>query len=292
MNRILFTFFLFLSSLCSFAQSLEDVSFEMNPTDLEAKIRPVMDNNGEPCALIRVVAPPHLKDLIFESSYIVKTEYRNFEYFVWMAEGAKKVTMKHQDFSPINKKFDLPLSKNITYVWTISAPEPEAPKYEVTIVTNAKNAEILVDSLSYGMTSIIQLEEGTHDVKVSADDYITENRQIHVTPTSTKFDIILTPVEKKYFSLNVKTNSKKSQLYVDGMLMGKCGTPVKIAEGKHTISVQTSTYKTIEQELYVTKDEVLEYELVKTGAAKVMNGIGVGALVGLGVVSTVLKEAK
>lgn len=266
-----------LTFLC-YGQSLTDVSFELNPTDLEAKIRPVLDGNGEPCALIKVVVPPHLENLVFESSYIVKTEYREFEYFVWVADGTKKLTLKHKEYSSINKKFDSPLNKNLTYVWNISVPEPKAQTFDVTISINAKNAEIIIDSISYGNASTVKLEEGPHNIIIDADNYVSENRQILVTETSTRFDFILDPVEKEYYSLLVKTNSDKSKLYIDGVSMGKCGVPVKVAKGNHSIKIKTSSYKTIEQDFYLGQDEELCFELDKTGMAKFMKGIGnVGA---------------
>lgn len=265
-------------TILGYGQSLTDVSFELSPTDLEAKIRPVLDGNGEPCALIKVVVPPHLENLVFESNYIVKTEYREFEYFVWVADGTKKLTLKHKDYSSINKKFDSPLKKILTYVWNISVPEPEAQKYEVAFSTNVKNAEIIVDGISYGNASTINLEEGSHTINVSADNYVPVNRQIQVTETSTQYDFILDPVEKEYYSLTVKTNSNKSKLYVDGVSMGKCGVPVKVSKGNHTIKIKTSSFKPIEQDFYIGQDEELCFELDKTGMAKFVKGMGnVGA---------------
>lgn len=276
--RLIISILLAHLAILSYGQSLTDVSFELNPTDLEAKIRPVLDGNGEPCALIKVVVPPHLENLVFESSYIVKTEYREFEYFVWVADGAKKLTLKHKDYSPINKKFDSPLNKNLTYVWNISVPEPKAQIFDVAISINAKNAEIIIDGISYGNASTVKLEEGPHDIIIDADNYVSENRQIQVTETSTQFDFILDPVEKEYYSLLVMTNSDKSKLYIDGVSMGKCGVPVKVAKGNHSIKIKTSSYKTIEQDFYLGQDEELRFELDKTGMAKFMNGIGtVGA---------------
>lgn len=272
--RLIISILLAHLAIFSFGQSLTDVSFELNPTDLEAKIRPVLDGNGEPCALIKVVVPPHLENLVFESSYIVKTEYREFEYFVWVADGTKKLTLKHKDYSSINKKFDSPLNKNLTYVWNISIPEPETQKYEVTISTNAKNSEVIVDGISYGNALKIKLEEGPHNIIVEADNYVSENRQIQVTETSTQFDFILEPEEKEYYSLTVKTNSNKSKLYIDGVSMGKCGVPVKVSKGNHTIKIKTSSFKPIEHEFYIGQDEELCYELDKTGMSKFVKGMG------------------
>lgn len=153
MIRLIFSFLIFICGFCASAQNLTDVSFELKIEDLTAKRNPVLDRNGNACALLKVIAP-RLDSLEFEGNYVVKVENKELYYNVWLANGAKRITLWHKDYLPLAKAFETPLEANCTYHWKISAPK-EYKRYELI----AKPIEELPNDLSAIVSKRLDLND-------------------------------------------------------------------------------------------------------------------------------------
>lgn len=120
-------FLLLLLTLCAFAQlsaqKLTVVEFEPRDRDLKAKQKPRFDNNGDPCALVRVqIAAPNCK---FTDSYIVGDVEQGFgEYLVYMAKGARRLRISHPEFlfTPLDYEFPTALNSYRTYALILEVP--------------------------------------------------------------------------------------------------------------------------------------------------------------------------
>jgi len=96
MYRYIIIFLLTFIVVCGFAQDIEVKKFETLEIDHTAATNYRNDNNGNPCALLIVNS---LKEgLEFEGWIIGDVERRKESYYVYVANGAKHIKIKHADF--------------------------------------------------------------------------------------------------------------------------------------------------------------------------------------------------
>lgn len=108
--------------LSSYSQKLEVVDFHEDVGRLDAVREPVKDLNGTLCGLIRL-GLVH-SSVEFEGD-IMKSEFRNCEWYIWMAEGAKYIVIKATGYPTLPYDFDEPIKSKTTYIMTVIKPTSE-----------------------------------------------------------------------------------------------------------------------------------------------------------------------
>lgn len=105
-----------------FSQNLIVKSFEKNESDLSARVTERLDNNDTPCALIKVQSV--LSNLIFEGNIIGDVENKTSEYWVYLTEGTKRLTIRHKDNYPLTILFsdygEKSLERSSTYTLVLT----------------------------------------------------------------------------------------------------------------------------------------------------------------------------
>ena len=130
MKKIFFAAVLLCFSLCSlYAQELTMSDFHVDSSDLSAQVHQVADLNGDPCALIKVGLT--VPDAKFEGD-IVKSEYKDGEYWVYLIGGSSWLTVKTSDFTPLRCDFESVKSKS-TYIMTVTKPGENFLKPRITV---------------------------------------------------------------------------------------------------------------------------------------------------------------
>lgn len=112
------------------AQELKVTSFELDIQDLEAKLNPVIDENGEPAALIRVMTPE--KDMYFTGPVTGIPEFDGSEWTVYTKRGAGSLTLKVKGIPALNYRFKEVIEPSYVYVMQVDAVRPE--RYEILLV--------------------------------------------------------------------------------------------------------------------------------------------------------------
>ena len=98
-NRILLLLTLFLCLLVAHAQELSVKDFEVRTNDLSARTQSRQDNNGNDCALVKVqLAASGAK---FEGNVVGDVKYDTSEYWVYMPQGSKRMTVKLEGYLPL-----------------------------------------------------------------------------------------------------------------------------------------------------------------------------------------------
>lgn len=148
MNYRLYTFlaiFLFVANNICFAQSLEVASFVLAPTQYGGDF--VKDINNRPCALIKVQIVN--KNVSFEGDIRKCEEKGQNEWWVWIWEGAKYLSIKSESFLPLKVTFaehDIKLAGHQTYilrlVQSMRDPGLEGPTPSTT-ASNLNNSGVL-----------------------------------------------------------------------------------------------------------------------------------------------------
>jgi len=169
-----------LLAFCMKAQELKVLSFKADETDISAVKFKELDANQEPCALIKIGLA--LPDVIFEGD-IVKSEYKDGEYWVYLIDGANWMTVKTKKYLPLRYEFES-VRKLTTYIMQIEKPQIayDGPTGVVTIKSNVKQADIYIDGekLSSVTPFTYKGPEGKHLVEIKAPGYNNEKMTVEV----------------------------------------------------------------------------------------------------------------
>lgn len=125
MKKLIFSLLITLFSVfLASSQSLDVIDFKADASDLSAVVHQVADLNGDPCALVKVGLT--VPNATFEGD-IIKSEYKDGEYWVYMVDGANWLTVKTSEYTPlrIDDNFG-PLKGNTTYILTLAAPSGDS----------------------------------------------------------------------------------------------------------------------------------------------------------------------
>lgn len=161
----------------------------------------IIDGDTIPFALVRVglVEP----NATFNSRWVLKQEFKDNEYWVYLMEGVKSVTIKTKRFTPLHYMFPEPLKARNTYVMSIKRPDGEKYKGNLRITSNVPHADIYVDGskVSDGTPFTYSGEPGIHQVELRADGYDPQSRQIDI-PMGQTSDVIINLFEAGALSVD------------------------------------------------------------------------------------------
>ena len=220
---------------------------EMTPTDLSASKYPRLDNNGEPCALVRVEVLAD--DVEFFGNVIQPVEHKTGDYWVYMLGGSKMLQIKSRSFLPVMINFadygiDALLPK-MTYVITLSLPAAATQQQSASsgmnylvMTVNPANAKVSVDGkdreVRDGNVKAV-LRHGTYAYHVEAPGYLPEDGYVTIGSERAECTVIL---RSNKGTLAVSTITPATEIYVNGERMGVgswCGELVPdtyIVEGR------------------------------------------------------------
>lgn len=123
--RIIICAILLQMSLFSTGQSFSIVSLESLPMDLTASTQFRADLNGKRCGLVKVQCV--LDGIKFTDNIIGSVEHKEGEYWVYLTEGSRHLSVKHPKLLPIEVEFTSSLYDGIksasTYRLVLSIPE-------------------------------------------------------------------------------------------------------------------------------------------------------------------------
>lgn len=164
----------------AYSQELKVKDFHQEITDISAVKFKVKDLNGNPCALIKVGLV--LQDITFEGD-VVKSEYKEGEWWVYLCEGSNYLTIKSGKYLPLRYEFE-ELTGNVTYIMTVEVPQGSTnePTGEVEISCNVKDVDIYIDGTKMSSRAPYKYKggEGEHSVEIKAPGYNSEKAAFSV----------------------------------------------------------------------------------------------------------------
>lgn len=135
---LLILFLLSIISICN-AQEIRIKEMSIAEQDLSARTNPKKDNNGIDCALLKVRIAREAK---FEGLVQDAHEHTTSEYWVYMADGAKKIIVRVENYLPLEVEFSQfgikSLEKLKTYILTLDL-RTENLLANTSKVTNLRN---------------------------------------------------------------------------------------------------------------------------------------------------------
>lgn len=261
LRNIILVLITMLSSI-SYAQELKVKSFEETSEALASIHRRENENTGDPCALLRVFMANN--DATFENDYIYgAVENRGNEYWIYMAEGAKKLKVKIDGYQPLTVSFSdygvKKLTKLRTYDLYVDIPSLSRSNVlqNVTFKVNPSEVKLRIDNKEYdvenGLMSM-DLGSGQHTYSVSAEYYISEEGNFDLNgKDKTKF--INIDLKHVQVPLSVNTDPEGAEIYLDNVKLGNTPYTGNINAGPHSYSILKKNFKPINEGFLAREDK-------------------------------------
>lgn len=271
MKRLHYAIILWFIVASACAQNLVIKGFEYKQSDLSARTSMRSDLNGNKCALVKVRLV--VSGAKFSGLIVGDVEERTSEYWVYMPDKAKKLTVTAPGFLPIEIVFAdygvTSLSSLNTYMLTLELPKihsTSSQMQKVKFKVIPKDAKLMVDNLDFelvdGQTEI-PLGMGTHTYQVSSPYHKTEIKTLSIDG-STEYKLIEISLKQAYSYLSVSTNPEGADVFLRGKKIGT--TPLvryPIMSGVHQLEIVRSGYQseTISIEAKDSEEKKIEKDL-------------------------------
>ncbi len=282
MKNIFSLIVLMLCASIIFAQSDDGISvasFKKLDNDLTARTQKKIDQNGEPCALIKVAVQSD--GFIFEGDGlgIVTTvpKIEEGEYWVYVPRGAKYLTVKHKTLGVLRQyAYPVKIEKQCTYEMRLSHKKIEPEGNYLIISVEPKGASIYIDDEK--LDSEIKspfLQTGRHTYRVECENYVTKTGIVTINK-SERFNLDVTLEHAKgYLIVNYKPDG--TDIYVDNKKIGKTPLRFRIESGEHSLMLKNDLYIDENKTIKITQDGEIqvdgELKRIPSGFIKVRTNV-------------------
>lgn len=180
-NAIVLLTLLLVSSITWQAQQISVKSFRPLPNDMDARQNyPLKDQNGDLCAIVKVVTPERGFYFDIGSLGITKTEQRTGEIWVYIPYGARRISIFHDKLGVVRDYFfNETIEQGVCYelvlvsgraVNTIIPNEIEAQWLIIT--SYPSGADVFIDDQPAGVTLYqSELPVGKHSYRLLKELY-------------------------------------------------------------------------------------------------------------------------
>ena len=234
------------------AQELQMSYFGQQTGNFSAQKNPRYDLNDEPCALLKV-SVARVNDFKFNNYYMVgEVLYLPGEAWIYMAQGATKITVSSDRFGSQTFQFEEPLVKGVTYEMKLKLELPEDQQRKTLVMADvAYNPS----QMSYGAMVGVVAKHGAY-LHVKSDlNFIT-------TTLSCDDSGLLSSGKYPYYKPELVHKSKHS---VTGGYMYRIIRPLYAYAGAG-YGNRLMAWETVDGELVRNKDHSTEGVAVEIGA--------------------------
>ena len=260
-RKVLLLALLLLVSLQLAAQSLAVKSFRALPNDLTANSygTTVTDQNGEVCALIKVVTTQTGFTFDIGSLGVTDVKQTPGEVWVYVPRGAKRITIKHPKLGVLRDYyFNTRIDGGQTYELVLASGTMETVVREdiggqhVVITVEPRNAVVRIDGEdreNIGGTVSCFLPYGSHQYTVSAPMYDNTAALFEVGEERVDLNVKLTYA---YDPVTVNV-PEGSTLYIDNERKGTGLWEGRLPGGLHVLEARREGHRPYSQSITVEK---------------------------------------
>lgn len=255
------------------AQELTVRSFDEDVKDLSAATQLRKDLNDVPCALVKVQLTA--KGAEFQGNVMGDVQSKTSEYWVYMAQGSKRLTISAPGYLPLEVTFAdygvKSLQQKITYKLVINIPQTGTQKVQRTtqfvqfrVSPGGVNASVRVDGESvvhyvdqegqYGPA----LSFGRHKYVVSAPGYYEYKGEVYVNdPQNTQIENIQLVAAFGYLRLVAPREYNGAMILVNGEEKGALPLrqDIRLAKGTYQLMVSKANYAPFVQTVQIGDQE-------------------------------------
>lgn len=215
--------------------------FELLPTDLTANTFGTIkqDQNGEKAALVKIVTP--LRGFTFEggSLGIVATEEHTGEIWLYVPRGAKKLTIKHDQYGVALRDYSYPVAieGGSTYEMLIDLG---IGRY-VNLTSQIAGSTIYIDDENCGLSPVNNryLTNGSHVIRAVKDRYEGEET-IFVSSEDQQGRVVSISQRdmSDHFGDVTMTVDNNADIYFKGNKVGTGQWRTQLREGVYTVETR------------------------------------------------------
>jgi uncharacterized protein (TIGR02145 family) len=252
-KHLLLTSLFLLIYLAGSAQNISVKSFKVLPNDQTARVHePVKDQNGEKCALIKVVTTQ--TGFAWEGGTLGITEVRKKtgEYWIYVPYGSKKITIKHNQLGVLRDYvYPEAIKKATVYEMVLTTAnvktvveERKIPSQWLIIKSEPEGASVFIDGKLAGNTPFQRkYKEGEYNYRLEKAKYHNKAGKVNLKGEKKRLNITLNP---RFGNIKVTSAPENGMtIYLDDENTGK-KTPAtlsEIASGEHTVKLQSQWYQ-------------------------------------------------
>jgi uncharacterized protein (TIGR02145 family) len=260
------------------SQNIDVKSFKVLQNDQTARAyNPVIDQNGEKCALIKVVTTE--KGFVWEGGALGITEVKKKtgEYWVYVPHGSKKITIKHDKLGVLrNYVYPVAIKEATVYEMELTTGEVKTVVEEekiaaqwLAIQTKPEEASVFIDGKLAGTTPFQRkYEEGEYTYRIEKSRFHNKAGKVTLEDEKESLKINLKP---KFGNIKVTSVPEDGmEIYLDDNNTGK-NTPAtleEISSGEHTIKLQSRWYQPQTKKVTVKDEQTtnVDFELERAFA--------------------------
>ena len=257
---------------------IQVTSFQRMETDITARITaPRKDQNGEICALIRIVTTE--KNFMFEPDAlgIVARENKPGEIWLYVPRGARRISIMHETLGIVRNYFypDI-IEKAVTYEMVLNtgewnnSPAAENNMQLLVLRPEPSSANIFIDDEQMPLENgffTATMKKGEHTYRVEAPMYHSEAVVLTLTDEQKIMNVTLKP---KFGYIEIfSLPEQDAKVHVDTLLVGN--TPYRsdrMMEGGYKIRVEKDLYFPIDTLVTVLPGETTSMTLKMVSTIK------------------------
>ena len=240
MKRFFLTLIISGISIC-YSQNISVESFRLLEKDLDARVNfPKRDQNGEVCAIIKVVTSEMDFDWDSDALGIVSAERKTGEYWLYVPRGARFLTIKHDLLGILRDyQYPIPIQSATVYEMKLITAEIEKIVKKTEIVTQwlaidsePRGANVFIDEKLVGTTPHTgQFPEGDYTYRIELPRYHPEAGKItlkgkretltfKMRPRFGNISVTSSPENGMMIYLNDENTSKTTPATLEGVSSG------------------------------------------------------------------------
>lgn len=270
MKNLIVTIFLILI-IANLSAEIAVKSFRKLENDMTARIdAPKKDQNGDVCAIIKVVTTQ--TGFIWEPDGlgIVSAENKGGEYWLYVPYGAKRLTIKHSQLGVLRDYiYNMPIEKACVYEMlittgkVITTVEEEISSQWLLIKAEPAKSMIYINEV-FVKTGEYQtkLKPGKYTYRVEAPMYHAENGMIEITDTKRELMVNLKPA---FGTAKILTTPEDgATVLIDGKELTKT-TPCMsepLLSGEHTIQIVKEMYQPLLEKITILEGQTLPFNFI------------------------------
>jgi hypothetical protein len=256
--------------LTASAQQINVKSFRALPNDMDARQNyPIKDQNGDVCAIIKIVTLE--KGFFFDigSLGITKTDQKAGEIWLWIPHSAKRINISHTEFLPLRDfVFTETIQEGMCYELALNCERTEqnqilGEKEEVTMLiqTVPPGANVFIDEVLLGKTPILtpKIPVGQHVFKLSKEKYATVSKTIILSKTESN---VINETLDSTFSLTINCDPTNAIVMIDSIRIGSTPITFQLGYGNTLLQLSKPGYISFQKDMMIQqKHEELNIKL-------------------------------
>lgn len=256
------------------AQQISVKSFRALPNDMDARQNyPMKDQNGDLCAIIKVVTTEKGFTFDIGTLGITKTEQKTSELWVYIPHGAKRISVFHENLGQLRDYlFPEAINEGICYEMALTTDNvklivvPAIIESQWFLITSdPSGADVYINNQISGKTPY-QMEHqiGKYTWRIAKELYLPEAGAVELLSGDGNKQELKITLKPNFGTLQVNSLPENgAAVTIDDLPTGKT-TPCtieKVKSGDHTISLSRDQYASVSKRITMSAGETLPLTL-------------------------------